>query len=282
MTVQPTPNTPDLWLGAFPWPAQDGHKHDRGRMGVVSGGPSSTGAARLAARAGLRIGAGLVTVLSPLDALAINAAHLEAVMLKPFGGAAALCDIAAKLTSAVIGPAAGVGEETRLNVLAIAKSDVCLVADADALTSFEKDPARLFGLLQSHDVLTPHDREFERLFPGLLGASPDRAAAAREASSRSGAVVILKGPHTLIAAPDGRAAINSNAPPFLATAGSGDVLAGLVCGLLAQGMSSFEAACAAVWIHGAAASAFGPGLISEDLPDLVPPVLKALYLQAHL
>lgn len=278
-TPSPSLNTPELWLSAFPWPAEDGHKHDRGRLGVVSGGPWTTGAARLAARAGLRIGAGLVTVLSPPDALSVNAAHLEAVMLKPFGGSAALCDMAAKFTAAVIGPAAGVGEETRQNVLAIAKSDVHLVADADGLTVFEKSPQMLFDALQTRDVITPHDGEFERLFPGLLAAASDRTAAALEASARAGAVVILKGSKTVIAAPDGRVAINHNASPFLATAGSGDVLSGLVGGLLAQGMESWLAASAAVWIHGQAARDFGPGLIAEDLPDLVPGVLKSLYPQ---
>ncbi len=273
----PTPNTPELWLSAFPWPALDGHKHDRGRLAVVSGGPWSTGAARLAARGGLRIGAGLVIVLSPPDALAVNAAHLEAVMLKPFGGTAALCDMAAKFSAAVIGPAAGIGEDTRQNVLAIARNDVPLVADADGLTSFEKDPAKLFAALQPHDVITPHDGEFERLFPGVLTSAPDRTAAAREAATRSGAVVILKGSKTVIAAPDHRAVLNDNATPFLATAGSGDVLSGLVGGLIAQGMDTFHAACAAVWIHGAAGSSVGPGLIAEDLPDLVPGVLKALH-----
>ena len=270
-------NSPDLWLPAFPWPAEDGHKHDRGRLAVVSGGPWSTGAARLAARAGLRVGAGLVVMLSPPDALAVNAAHLEAIMLKPFGGTAALCDMAAKFSAAVIGPAAGIGEDTRQNVLAIAKNNVPLVADADGLTSFEKNPQLLFDALQAHDVLTPHDGEFERLFPGLLSSAADRTAAALEASSRAGSVVILKGSKTVIAAPDGRAVVNDNASPFLATAGSGDVLSGLVGGLLAQGMDTFHAAAAAVWIHGAAASAFGPGLIAEDLPGLVPAVLKALH-----
>ena len=269
-------NGAELWLGAFPWPGPQAHKHARGRLVVVSGHVHSTGAARLAARAGLRIGAGLVTVLTPPDAALVNAAHLEAVMLKPFAGAAALAEAAAGATAAVIGPAAGVGAATGENVAALAGTGAALVVDADALTSFRDDPARLFAVLDERDVLTPHPGEFERVFPGVLAGSAERIAAARAAANAAGAVVLLKGPDTVIASPDGRAAVNVNGSPFLATAGSGDVLAGFIGGLIAQGMASFEAACAAAWIHAEAGARFGPGLIAEDLPDLAPEVLKRL------
>lgn len=270
-------NTPDLWLGKFPWPAATSHKHARGRLVVVSGEAWSTGAARLAARGGLRIGAGLVTVLSPPDALAANAAHLEAVMLRRFDGDEDLEEAAEDVDAAVIGPAAGVDEETRLNVLALARTGAALVIDADAITVFRGDPEALFRVLDRDDVLTPHPGEFERLFPGVLAAAHDRIDAARRAAEIADAVVLLKGPDTVIAAPDGRAAVNLNGSPWLATAGTGDVLAGFIGGLVAQGMESFEAACAAAFIHAESASLHGPGLIAEDLPGLAPTVLRELY-----
>jgi hydroxyethylthiazole kinase-like uncharacterized protein yjeF len=273
-------NGPHLWLSRMPWPAIVAHKHVRGRLGVVSGEAWSTGAARLAARAGLRVGAGLVTLLSPPEALPVNAAHLEAIMLRGFENDLDLEPLGEALEAVVVGPAAGVNEATLANVLALARTGAALVLDADALTVFREEPEELFSVLDRDDVLTPHPGEFERLFPGLLDESPQRIAAARAAAARAGAVVLLKGPDTVIAAPDGRAAINGNGVPWLATAGSGDVLAGLIGGLVAQGMESFFAACAGAWIHAEAAARFGPGLISEDLPGLVPMVLKQLYAQS--
>ena len=270
-------NGPDLWAAGIPWPSVQAHKHQRGRMMVVSGNVWSTGAARLAARAGLRGGAGLVTVLSPLSAVAVNAAQLEAVMVRPFETDAELQRAADDVDAVVIGPGAGVNNTTVLNLMALARTGAALVVDADALTVFRDDPEALFSNLDRDDVLTPHVGEFERIFPGLLAETPHRVAAARAAAERAGAVVLLKGPDTVIAAPDGRASVNTNATPWLATAGSGDVLAGLIGGLIAQGMDSFHAACAAAWIHAEAAGGFGPGLISEDLPDLIPAVLQRLW-----
>jgi hydroxyethylthiazole kinase-like uncharacterized protein yjeF len=270
-------NKPGLWLPQFPWPANGGHKHGRGRVSVISGGPWNTGAARLAARGALRIGAGLVTLLATPDALASNAANLEAIMLKSFDGEGELMRLADDADAVVIGPAAGVGAATVGKLLALARTGAALVVDADALTSFRDDPARLFANLDRDDVMTPHEGEFERIFPGLLASDMGRLAATREAARKAGCVVLLKGPDTVIATPDGRAAINTNGSPWLATAGSGDVLAGLVAGLIAQGLDSFDAACAAVWIHADAAALFGPGLIAEDLPGLTPTILKKLH-----
>lgn len=280
--LAPTPvrlveNGPDLWLPRFPWPSAASHKHARGRLIVVSGDAWSTGAARLSARSGLRIGAGLVTLYAEPDALAVNAAHLEAVMLKPFNTDVDLERAADQADAAVIGPAAGVDARTLLNVLALARTGAALVLDADAITVFRNDPEALFSVLDRDDVLTPHPGEFERLFPGSLTLAPQRIEAARAAAAKAGAVVLLKGPDTVIAAPDGRAAVNVNGSPWLATAGSGDVLAGFIGGLMAQGMDSFEAACAGAWIHAEAAEMHGPGLISEDLPGLAPAVLRRLY-----
>jgi len=224
----------------------------------------------------LRIGAGLVTLLSPPDALLVNAAHLEAVMLRPFETELDIEAAGSDADCAIIGPAAGVTDVTLSNVLALARTGAALVIDADALSVFRDDPAELFTILDRDDVLTPHPGEFERVFPGVLKGAPERVSATRAAAARAQAVIVLKGPDTVIASPDGRAAVNLNGSSWLATAGSGDVLAGLIGGLVAQGMESFEAACAGVWIHAACAEIFGPGLISEDLPGLVPMVLKQL------
>jgi hydroxyethylthiazole kinase-like uncharacterized protein yjeF len=274
-------NGPELWAHRFPWPERDSYKGKRGHLMVVSGGPSHTGAARLSTRGGLRVGAGLVTMLSPPSAVLVNAAHLEAVMLTAFKDASELGEIAVKAQAVVIGPAAGVGEATRANALALAKTDAALVVDADALTSFKDDTATLFTALTDRDVITPHPGEFERVFPGLLKSSANRIEAARAAAARSGVIVLLKGADTVIAAPDGRAVVNTLSAPWLATAGSGDVLAGVIGGLMAQGMGSFDAACCGAWLHGAAGAGFGPGLISEDLPGLIPPLLAELYAQRN-
>ncbi len=270
-------NGPALWADRLVWPGAASHKTARGRLIVVSGDLNSSGAARLAARAGLRIGAGVVTVLSPPEALLVNGAHLEAVMLKPFETDVELETAAATVDAAIIGPAAGVNESTVSNLFALARTGAGLVIDADALTVFRDDPDEMFSVLDRDDVLTPHPGEFERVFRGVLAGSPERITAVRAAAARSGTVVLLKGSDTVIAAPDGRAVVNGNGSPWLATAGSGDVLAGFIGGLVAQGLDSFEAACAAVWMHAEAAAAFGPGLISEDLPGLVPRILKRLY-----
>jgi hydroxyethylthiazole kinase-like uncharacterized protein yjeF len=267
------------WRQALPWPAADAHKHARGRLGVVSGKATQTGAARLAARAGLRIGAGVVRILCPPDAAAVIAPAIEAIMLTPFGSDTALAEAAAGLDAVVIGPAAGVNDATLANVRALAGTGAALVVDADGLTVFEPWPADLFELLDRDDVLTPHEGEFRRLFPDLLELG--REAAAAEAARQAGAVVVLKGAATVIAAPDGRLAINDNGVPWLATAGSGDVLAGMIGGLVAQRMDSFDAARAAAWIHAEAARGFGPGLIADDLPERLPAVLSTLYAETR-
>lgn len=268
-------NDPMTWRSRLPWPDAEAHKHARGRLGVVSGGALSTGAARLAARAGLRIGAGLVKVFCPLDAAPVLAPTLEAVMLASFATADQLATLAQPMDAVVIGPAAGLTDATAANVAALGRTGADLVIDADALTLFRDRPGDLFACLDRDDVLTPHEGEFERLFPGLLAEG--REPAAIEAATRAGTVLVLKGGATVIAAPDGRCVVNGNGSPWLATAGSGDVLAGMIGGLLAQHMDSFDAACAAVWMHADAAHRFGPGLTAEDLPDLIPAVLADLY-----
>ncbi|WP_269516352.1 NAD(P)H-hydrate dehydratase [Brevundimonas subvibrioides] len=267
-------NAPSLWGDVIPWPGAQTHKHRRGRLGVVSGGPLRTGAARLSARAGLRTGAGLVRLLCPPDAARVVAGAVEAIMVDAFGTPGELATLTGPMQAVVIGPAAGLDEATVANLTAIADGAAGLVVDADALTLFAGRADALFALLDEHDVITPHEGEFERLFPGLLARG--REAAAIEAAGRCGAVVVLKGSRTLIAAPDGRIVVQPEASPWLATAGSGDVLAGMIGGWRAQGMSAFDGSCAAVWMHAEAAARFGPGLIAEDLPEQIPHVLRSL------
>ena len=280
-------NTPSLWREALPHLEASSHKYTRGAALVLSGGAHRTGAARLAGRAALRVGSGLVTLASPPDAVAVNAAHLTAIVIEPIDGLAGFSALIAdsRRNAILIGPAAGIGEATRALVEAALTTPSdrprAIVLDADALTSFAGDAAGLAkGIAtQRHTVLiTPHEGEFSRLFKGradVLGA-PSKLERARAAAATLGAFVIYKGADTVVASPDGRASIGCDLPPTLATAGSGDTLAGLACGLLAQGMPGFEAASAAVWLHGACARAFGPGLIAEDLADALPGVLAAL------
>jgi hydroxyethylthiazole kinase-like uncharacterized protein yjeF len=278
-------NIPGLWRDSFPVPRIDGHKYARGHAVVVSGDISATGAARLAARGALRAGAGLVTLASPRDALAINASALTAVMIRAIDTTAEFAGLLAdkRLNACVIGPGAGVGERTRDLVLTALSAQRGLVLDADALTSFADAPDHLFEAIKSSDnpqvILTPHHGEFQRLFSGVDTKNPLRSKLedVRTAVGRSGAAVLLKGPDTVVASPDGRAAIAANAPPWLATAGAGDVLAGMIGAFLAQGVPAFEAACMGVWMHGEAGNEAGPGLIAEDLPEVLPAVFRRLY-----
>jgi ADP-dependent NAD(P)H-hydrate dehydratase / NAD(P)H-hydrate epimerase len=278
-------NVPQAWRDSFPVPRIDGHKYARGHAIVVSGDIAATGAARMSARGALRAGAGLVTLASPRDALAVNAAALTAVMVRATDTVVEFAELLAdkRLNACVIGPGAGLGQRTRDFVLTALSAQRHLVLDADALTSFAEAPDRLFEAIKtSHDpqvVLTPHEGEFPRLFSDISNKHPNRSKLerVRAAAERSGAVVLLKGPDTVVASPDGRATIAANAPPWLATAGAGDVLAGMIAGLLAQGVAAFEAASIGVWMHGEAAREAGPGLIAEDLPEVLPAVFRRLY-----
>jgi len=308
-------NAESLWRDQTPMPRLNGHKYERGHLLVASGPTTRTGAARLAARAGLRVGAGLVTVASPSDALSVNAASLTAIMLRQADDAGQWRELLSdrRFSAVVIGPGFGVGDATREIVetlLAAAEKGggraLGLVLDADALMSFASDWEGLAKLVRASGataVLTPHEGEFNRLFKKkndeaevwhevLAGGSSNTLSApseisaftykidrARAAARAVGACVVYKGPDTVVAAPDGRTCIARNAPPSLATAGSGDVLAGLIGGLLAQRMPSFEASACGVWLHGEAAKLFGPGLIAEDLPEILPRVLASLALR---
>ena len=242
---------------------------------MILGGETITGASRLTARGAMRVGAGLVTLAAPAPTWAIYAAALTGVMVQRFDGLEGFAEILTdeRKNAIAIGPGAGVGARTRDYVLAALATKRAVVLDADAITSFSGSPEALFGAVEGPCVLTPHEGEFARLFR----FESDKLMRAREAAAKSKTVVLLKGADTVIAAPDGRAIINANAPPQLATGGSGDVLTGFITGLLASGMDAFDAAAAGAWLHGAAASEFGLGLIAEDLPESLPPVLRRLH-----
>ena len=266
-------NAPALWLASLTQPQLSDNKYTRGHA-LVYGSYPLTGAARMAARAAARVGAGLTTIVVPEAALPVYAAALSSIMVQPM---ASLVDLERLLldkrfTALLIGPGAGTSETTLNAVLAMLATGRATLLDADAITVFERNPAALDRAILGPCVITPHDGEFARVFD----ATGDKLTRARDAARRTGAVVVLKGADTVIAAPDGRAVINTNAPATLATAGAGDVLGGMVLGLLAQGMEPFLAACAAVWLHGAAATSFGPGLLAEDIPDLLPKTLASL------
>ncbi|KIC37316.1 bifunctional ADP-dependent NAD(P)H-hydrate dehydratase/NAD(P)H-hydrate epimerase [Leisingera sp. ANG-M7] len=267
------------------------HKYSHGHALVLSGGHGKTGAARLAARGALRIGAGLVTVGSPRSAMFENAANLTAIMLQQIDGAHGVSELLEdeRFNAVCLGPGLGRGADTQAVVMAVLKENRATVLDADALTRFELKPEALFELLHENCVLTPHGGEFARLFPDLAeklnapattGPAYSKVDATREAAKRAGCVVLFKGPDTVIAAPDGRCSVNSahyeRSAPWLATAGSGDVLAGFITGLMARGFDPMQAAETAAYIHVECALNFGPGLIAEDLPEQIPAVFRKL------
>lgn len=274
-------NEPDFWLRYYPRLNKEGHKYDRGHAVVVSGPMESTGASRLSAAAALRIGVGLVSLATSKAAFYVNAAQLTSIMLSVYDGSAGLGELLTndpRQNAVLIGPGAGLSQETCENVAAVLSSEATVIIDAEGLTAFEQNPQDLFGLIQGRSaptIITPHKGEFDRIFPEL-GNAESKLVQAKRAAEISGSVVIFKGPITIISAPDGLSAVMGDAPPWLATAGTGDILAGMITGLCAQGMSPFDAAAAAVWMHAELARTFGPGMISEDMPDLLPPLLQRL------
>jgi NAD(P)H-hydrate epimerase len=270
-------NDPALWLPVFPDVKSDSHKYSRGHSIVFGGGIAQTGAAKLAARAALRSGAGLVSVACDDESLPVYATSFSSIITKPISSAEAFCKLVedVRVTSIIIGPGAGINEHTRQCVLSALRMGKKMVIDADAISAFAETPEILFNQLSSDSVLTPHEGEFERLFKLEVGAA-SKLERAKYAAKLSNATILLKGADTVIASPDGRAVINANASPDLATAGSGDVLSGICGGLMAQGMPTFEAVCAAVWMHGFASVSIGAGLIAEDLTEAIPPTVKML------
>jgi ADP-dependent NAD(P)H-hydrate dehydratase / NAD(P)H-hydrate epimerase len=269
-------NDPALWLGQLPLAHSSDNKYTRGHA-LLCGGYPMTGAARLAARAAARAGAGLTTIAVAAPAFDIYAMTLTSIMVQPLRQEEDFARLLSdrRYSAFSIGPGSGVNDTTRQHALALLNTKKPVLLDADAISVFAPRPQDLFESIRAAVVMTPHEGEFQRIFD----PAGDKLTRARRAAQVSGAVIVLKGPDTVIAAPDGRAIINSNAPPSLATAGAGDVLGGLILGLLAQGMDAFLAAAAGVWMHGAAAADFGPGLMAEDLPDLIPSVLRRLASQ---
>ena len=269
-------NDPVLWRAGIRWPGLDGHKYHRGHL-LAFGGTMMTGATRLVARAARRSGVGLLTIVSDASVLPVYAADAPGTMTASISGLEALLNDC-RHNAFVVGPGYGVGDSTRSLVLQLLHLCRSTVLDADALTSFSDDPSTLCFAVQGPTVLTPHEGEFTRLFPDIDG---DKLARARTAAKRSGATVLIKGADTVIAAPDGRAAISAVDAPWLATAGSGDVLSGMIAGLMAQGMEMFDAACMGVWLHGRSGTDIGPGLIAEDIPDHLPVILRELWLASR-
>lgn len=270
-----TDNHPDLWRASLPQPEADGHKYDRGHL-LIYGGPLMTGAARLAARSAQRMGAGLVTLGVPEKAVPIYAGALESIIVRPVHGLKEWEQMVGEppKSAYLLGCGMGVDEHADERVeLALVAQKPC-VLDADALNCFAGEAEQLFDQLHENTVLTPHEGEFSRLFAQLIDETQDRLTRARKAAELAGCVLVLKGRETIIAVPDGHAVINRNAPPSLATAGAGDVLAGMIAGLITQKMPVFQASAAAVWLHGAIAARFGAGLIAEDLVEGIPAVLR--------
>lgn len=271
-------NAPDFWKFDFPVPKPDDHKYDRG-VALIYGGPEMTGAARLAARAAQRIGAGMVILATPKQAMPLYAETLESVIVREASDVGEWQQLLAepKQNVVLIGPGLTLGASQTEFVLAALNSKKPIVLDAGALTNFSNNPDLLFSNLHAHCVLTPHEGEFRQLFGSRIDSKIDKTQRVMQASKITGCTVLLKGAETVIAVPDGHYVINNNAPPWLATAGAGDVLAGLILGLLAQKMPSFKATAAAAWLHGDIATTFGRGLIAEDLVDGIPSALRRLF-----
>lgn len=255
---------------ALALPVEATHKYSRGHAMVMSGPKLRTGASRLVAQAALAVGAGLVTIFGDKDALGEQAAHVTAIMLQEYDGNFDFID--GRVRALAVGPGAGVSPRLADDVLALLSTKLPIVLDADALTCFASQPDVLFASLHHRAVLTPHEGEFLRLFPDLPLA--DKLSAACTAAKRAGSVILIKGSQSIIAAVNGRTAINRHATPWLATAGSGDVLTGIICGLLAQGQDVFEAAAIGAWLHGDIGVRFGPGLTADKMAYLIPEVLQ--------
>lgn len=249
------------------------HKYTRGHLLIV-GGEKMTGATRIAAKSARRAGAGLVTLAVPESSFAIYAADDPGNLIEDRSDFAD-CLSDKRRNTVLLGPGLGVGDETKKLVVSTLKDgERRVILDADALTSFADNPKALFNSIKGPVIMTPHDAEFARLFD----TTGDKLSRARKAAKTSNTIIVLKGADTVIAAPDGRARINANAPPWLATAGSGDALSGIIAGLLASGLDTFDAASAGVWLHGQAAQFIGPGLIAEDIANTLPQVLNPLFI----
>jgi ADP-dependent NAD(P)H-hydrate dehydratase / NAD(P)H-hydrate epimerase len=288
-------NAPAFWQDKLPKLTRDSHKYTRGHCLVVSGPEFQTGASRLSATAALNNGAGAVTIVGDKHALRIHAAHVTAIMMREAESPERFAAVLAKgrFDAAIIGPASGIGSQTLNRIQMALDAKLPLVLDADALTSMI---GRVEHIRNSSDILplcvmTPHAGEFAKLFMPLLARDANfqalpskrqqsKVEQARSAARIAKAVIVFKGADTVIAAHGGRAVINRNAGPELATAGSGDVLSGLIGAHLAGGMPAFEAAAAAVWLHGFLGQQIGVGLTADRLVDAVRPLSAFLQRDA--
>ncbi len=269
-------NSPSLWRGVLPWPPQgEFHKYDRGQV-VVAGGTVMTGAARLAAQAAMRIGAGICIVAAQPSILPIYQASLIHVISKAVKDLSEIIHLINDTYRNIIVIGPGIGQNDaqmlRQHILSLLNTKIPVVLDADAITAFQESPKELFSALHKDCVLTPHAGEFIRLFPDMGKEAPPHEKAL-SAAKICGCTVLLKGQETAIAFSE-KIVINTHATPWLATAGAGDVLAGMTAGLMAQGMAGFDAACAAAWLHGEAGLRFGPGLVAPDLVDILPEIMR--------
>ncbi|MGN7661408.1 MAG: NAD(P)H-hydrate dehydratase [Anaplasma sp.] len=266
-------NSPSLWRELIPIPDYKSHKYNRGYAVVCSVGMRSVGAVKLATLGALRIGAGAVAVACEDSEIALYAGSLTAVMYKTYEEA--FCD--SRVTALLIGSGGDVLDQyLKEKVLAVLNLDKKCVLDAGAISVFQDDVDVLLSHISGRSVvMTPHEGEFKRIFPGLSGSVVERAKSAAE---MSGAIVVLKGHDTVIAAPDARVVVNNNAPSSLATVGSGDVLAGIITGLISTGMPEFFAACCGVWIHGECGKRHAFGLIADDIIQRIPKELGILLI----
>ena len=273
-------NNPELWISDFPFPGSTDHKYSRGLLVINSGPLYKTGAARLAGRSAMRVGAGAVKLICDEEAAKVLEPQISVELISVVKEKNEIQQIFKdkKVSSILVGPGNGINDETKSRTLLALAFVKHVVIDADAITCFEKNPKELFIDTYPHTILTPHEGEFRRLFGEEIASIDDKVVRTVEASKLSGSIVVLKGSDTIIADPDGNAVINSSEAPYLATAGSGDVLAGIIASLVGENkMNAFNAACAGTWIHSKLGELIGPGLIAEDLIDNIPLIIKKLH-----
>jgi len=277
-------NNPELWIKEFPFPSSFDHKYSRGLLIINCGPIYKTGAARLAGRSAMRVGAGAVKLICDDEAAKVLEPQISVELISVVKEKNEIQQIFKdrKVSSILVGPGNGVNDETKSRTLLALAFVKHVVIDADAITCFEKNPKELFVDTYPHTILTPHEGEFRRLFGDEIASIEDKVVKTVEASKLAGSIVVLKGADTIIANPEGQAVINSSEAPYLATAGSGDVLAGIIASLVGDNkMSAFNAACAGTWIHSKLGELIGAGLIAEDLIDNIPLIIKKLQIHDY-
>ena len=272
-------NNPNLWISSFPKPISTDHKYTRGMVLINCGPKSKTGAARLSARSAMRVGAGAVKIVCNSDVVDILEPQISVELIQVIYNKQDFQNLLKdkKISSVLMGPGNGINNETKARTLMALAFVDHVVIDADAITAFADDPNELFIDCYPHTILTPHEGEFKKIFGTDIANIDDRVLRAKEAAIRSNTTVVLKGANTIIASPNGDLVINKSKAAYLATAGSGDVLAGIIASLVGKNkMSAFDAACAGVWLHSTIGAYLGPGMIAEDIIDMIPITIKKL------